>query len=276
MLESLDFSPLFAGERILIIKRPTWLEKGNSKSKTSGFDDVLKNYITEPPVGQTLIITAINPVSGNPVAKLLNKQAQVIACAAPDVKYLLKWIKEEFANRRQPIAANAVKFLAACGQDMYYIWNCIEKLSLVWPEKEITEVDIKDMIDTREEIKIFKLLDSLAARDSQAALKAWSQLLEQGEPPVRCLYMIAKHFAGLSEVKYYLGQGASRQEIEAVTGLQSFRVTKLMRGARNFSDREIKALFPVFLDADIRLKTGGFFDQTTIETLIITICSRKL
>lgn len=276
LLEELEFSPLFSLQRMVVIKRPSWLGKsGRKSSRNEEMLKVLQDYLQRETPGQALIITAAEHNSTNALVKLLDKQATVIECKPANPQYLANWIKAEFAAREGKINSAGLSLMVKSGQDMYYLYNLIEKLCLQSESKTIGDKDIEEQLSSRDEIKVFKLTDAILDRNLKASFQAYYQLLEQGEHPVFILFMIVRQFNLLGKVKYYQENRTDIKEISRLTGMRDFAVKKMLGQARNFTWDEIQYLFTQFLDADIRLKSTGQNDKTIMEGLIIEICSKK-
>lgn len=276
LLEELEFSPLFALQRMVVIKRPPWLGKSQRKtSRNEGIMKVLQDYLQRDLGGQTLVITAAEHNGSNPLVKLLDKEAVVHECKSATPQYLSGWIKDEFAARGRKIDTGAVNMLAKSGQDMYYLSNLIEKICLGYQGGTISVKEIDEQLDTRDEIKVFKLTDALLERNLTASFRSFYQLLEQGEHPIFILYMTVRQFLSMGKVKHYQESGADSKEISRLTGMKDFVIKKLLGQARNFTWAEIETLFKQFLDADIRFKSSGQDEKTIMEGLIIQICTKK-
>jgi DNA polymerase-3 subunit delta len=275
LMEELEFSPLFALQRAVVIKRPYWL--GKSQRKSSRHEEILRvlqDYLQRAE-GQTLIITGTEHNASNPLVKMLDKQAIVQECKAPTPQYLSGWIKEEFATRGRKIDGPALSLMVKSGQDMYYLENLIEKICLGCESKTVGIQEIEDQLDSRDEIKVFKLTDALLERNLTGSFRSFYQLLDQGEPPTFILYMIVRQFISLGKIKHFQESGADNKEITRLTGMKDFSVKKFLGQARNFTWSEIELLFKKFLDADIKFKSSGQDQKTIMETLIIEICTKK-
>jgi len=276
LLEELEFSPLFSLQRVVIIKRPFWLGKsGRKSSRNEEILKVLQDYLQRETPGQTLLITAIEHNASNVLVKLLDKQATVIECKPANPQYLANWIKDEFTARGRKINNAGISLMVKSGQDMYYLYNLIEKLCLVSEGKTIDAKDIEEQLEGRDEIKVFKLTNALLDRNLKASFQAFYQLLEQGEHPVFILFMIVRQFNSLGKVKCYQEERIDIKEISRLTGMRDFAVKKMLDQARNFTWDELQYVFKQFLDADIRLKSTGQNDKTIMEGLLIEICNKK-
>lgn len=274
--EILEFSPLFSLQRVIILKRPFWLQKGGHKKETAGqVCEILNNCLRRDNSGQTLILTSNEYNSGNPVVKLLAEEAEVIHCKALSKQKLLDWVEEELTSRSCSFEREVARLLAWSGKDMYYLENLIDKLCLTVKERPIGKKDIAEHLDSNNDIKIFKLTDALLNKDLKASFQAYHRLLIQGEQPGFFLYMIVRQLVSLAKVKYFLEKGLKKGEIADSTGMMEFLIGKMMKCCRLFTWKEIQELFAKLLQADIDFKTSGKDEKIIFETLIIEICSPK-
>lgn len=275
LMETLEFSPLFSIQRIVIIKRPFWLGKSRRKTITADVQKVLNDYLQRENRGQTLIITANEANLTNPIVKVLNKNASVINCKAPGAQFLLKWIKKEVEVQNCSIKPAAAELLAKSGQDLYYLQNLIGKLCLIVKDRAINQGDVEEQLNNREEIKVFKLTDALLNRDIKGSLRAYYQLIAQGEHPLLSLRVITRQFMTLAKVKSYLEKGLNNNEIAGLIGQKEFAVKKMAGKSRNYGWAEIQTVFEQLLQTDLDLKSSGKSSDIIMETLLIELCSKK-
>lgn len=273
LARALEFSPLFALNRVVIIRRPAWLGKSNRKNKK--IDEVCQvlSDSWSQGEGQTIIITAAERNATNPVVKLLEREARVIHCQTLDSKQLSRWISDEFARRQRRVTQPAIALLVKSGLDMYYLQNLIEKLGLIVSDRDITEKDVQEQFTLRQDINVFKLIDSLMSRDLVGAMNAYRQLLVQGEHQVFMLYMIIRQFSIMAQVKCHKDNGLTTKQTAAITSQKEFVVRKMWGKCSQFTQEEIKDMFALFLEADISFKTTGKSPGIVMELLITKICS---
>ena len=224
LLEELEFSPLFSWQRMVVIKRPSWL--GKSRRKTSRNQEILKvlqDYLQQESPGQTLIITVSEYNGSNALVKLLNKETTVIECKSAKPQELANWIKEEVSARGYKIDNAGLSLMVRSGQDMYYLYNLIEKLCLITEDQTISAKDIEEQLSSRDEIKVFKLTNALLDRNLQASCQAFYQLLEQGNTRFHTIYDSASVcFPG--QIKYYQENRTDIKEISRLTGMKDLQL----------------------------------------------------
>ncbi|MDD4801944.1 MAG: DNA polymerase III subunit delta [Syntrophomonas sp.] len=275
--QTLEFSPLFALSRVVIIKKPGWLGKASRKArKIEEYLQVLKDYFQHNNHGQVLILTYTEYNPSNPIVKYINSQAKVINLKRPGPAELEKWCKSEFSRRNMRVAPASLKQIANSGQDMYYIINLIDKLSLIFkPDMVIGVNDIDGQVDSKQEIKIFKLTDALLNRNLKASLAAFYQLQEQGEHHLLILHMITRQILSLGKIKLYQEMGYSSSKIAELTSQKSFVVNKIIEKTNRFSKEEIRILLEKLLEIDTSFKKESKDPRILMETLLVEICAKK-
>lgn len=275
--ETLQFSGLFALSRVVVIKNPSWLGKNTRKAKKAEeIAQVFKDYLARSHAGQSLVICSPEHNSTNPLVKLLDKQAQVTNIKPLSPKDLGDWIKNQFKQRNLQIETAALNLLVNSGQDMYYLENLIEKISLGMNSGTVGMKDVETELDSRQEIKVFKLTDALLSRNLAASLEAFYQLQEQGEPYLLMLHMISRQLLTMSKIKFYQEAGYSPAQIAGLSNQKDFVIRKMMEKSARFSGTDIRNLFKKLLDIDISFKGDSKNPQILMETLIVDFCSPGL
>lgn len=272
----LDFSPLFAMSRVVIIRNPGWLGKAPRKAKkVDGYLQVLEDYLQRDNQGQILVLIAAENNAANPIAKVLQKKARVINIKPLVASDMEKWCRLELDKRQVRVAPAAIARIAGSGQDMYYLENMFEKMSLLHREREWAGPEIEEHLDSREETKVFKLTDALLNRNLKMALAAFSQLLEQGQPHLLILAMITQQFLALSKVMFWVEAGYSNAQIADATGQKDFVIRKMRDKSAHFDRQHIRTVFERLLEADTILKSQSKDPRIVMETLLVAICSRR-
>lgn len=275
VLEALDYAPLFSMKRVLIIKRPVWLGKSRKKrSKTEEYLHALEEYLKRPSADQLVIISGEDNPATLGLGKKLGQGIKTKQLKQPEAEDLARWVQKQFEQRGRAIRPELARLIASSGQDMYYLLNLIEKLCLITPGEPVQMNELEAELDSGEEIKVFKLSDAVLRRDLRAAMKAFQQLLDQGESEVLFLYIIVRQFIQMAKVKHYAGEGRLNKDVETLTGMKSWAVKTKKEQANRFSWDEIAHLFKAFLDADTRMKSTSQEDRMIMEQLIIKICTK--
>ena len=273
--EILQSSSLFALSRVVVIKNPAWLGKNSRKAKKAEeIAHVLEGYMASIPTGQTLIICAPEHFATNPAAKILTKHARTVNVKALSPKAMGDWIKDKCGQRGLKIEPAALNLLVNSGQDMYYLENLLDKVSLLAQNGSIGLKDLADELDSRQEISIFKLTDALLNRNLAASLDAFQQLQEQGQPYLLMLHMITGQLVSMTKIKFYQEAGYSFNQIEEIGKQKEFVIRKMLEKCTRFSAQDIRSLFQKLLDLDVSMKSQSKDQRILMETLIIDFCSK--
>ena len=272
----LEFSSLFAMSRVVIIRNPNWLGKSpRGAKKIERYRQVFEDYFQRDYQGQILVLTADENNSANPITKLLQKQARVINIKPLAAGDLEKWSLAELEKRGVRVAPAALTRISGSGQDMYYLENMFDKLSLLNREELWGVAEIDAHLDSRQEISVFKLTDALLNRNVRASLDAFSQLMEQGQSHLLILAMIIQQFVTFSKVKFYIEAGYDNPRIAQATGFKDFSIRKMRDKSSKFSPEEVRRIFEMLLEADTTFKSASKDPRIVMETLLVAICSRE-
>jgi DNA polymerase-3 subunit delta len=276
LMENLQFTSLFSEQRMVVIKKPAFLGKAKRKAaRNEELRKAVEEFLLQDTADQTLVFTAEDHDNSNPLVKILDRQATVIQFKKASPQYIGKWAQEEFKRRGIQPAAEAISMLSRSGQDMYYLENLIEKLSLAMTGGKLTAKDVEGELENKEETRVFALTDALLNRNLKAAFKAYYQLLEQGEHPLLFLNITGRQFFNLGKVKGYMDKGYDKKSIAAATGMKEYGVQKLMSCARSFSWDEIHEIIKNLMEVDLKMKSTQQDGEILMESLLVKICAQK-
>lgn len=271
----LEFSPLFAMSRIVMIRNPNWLGKSpRGAKKMERYRQVFEDYFQHDYQGQILVLTAEENNSANPITKMLQKHARVINIKPLAARDLEKWSLEELEKRGVRVAPPVLNRISSSGQDMYYLENMFDKLSLLNREELWNVAEIDAHLDSCQEISVFKLIDALLNRNVRASLDAFSQLMEQGQSHLMILAMIIQQFVTYSKVKFYIEADYDIPRIAQATGFKDFSIRKMRDKSSKFSPEEVRRVFEILLEVDTTFKSASKDPRIVMETLLVDICSR--
>ena len=85
---------------------------------------------------------------------------------------------------------------------------------------------------------------------------------------MRILYLIARQFNQILQVKELMGQGMDRQTIASRLKMQPFVVGKTMPQARAFTREQILSYVNLCVESEEAVKTGRLQDRLAVELLI--------
>ena len=116
--------------------------------------------------------------------------------------------------------------------------------------------------------KIFDMVAAIVNRQTRKAMDLYEDLLTLKEPPMRILFLIARQFNQLLQVKELMGKGMDKAGIASKLKIPPFAAGKLMPQARSFSKEDILSYVDLCVDAEESVKTGRLGDRMAVELLI--------
>ena len=166
-------------------------------------------------------------------------------------------------------AGNMEYFLSLAGDDMENISSELEKLiSYTLGRDVIEKKDIDTICSPQIANRIFDMIAAIANRKTRQAMDLYEDLLTLKEPPMRILFLIARQFNQILQVKELAAQGMDRAAIASRLKLQPFVVGKVMAQARAFTREQILSYVNLCVDAEESVKTGRLSDRLAVELLI--------
>ena len=146
----------------------------------------------------------------------------------------------------------------------------MEKLfSYTLGKEEITVQDVEEICTTQITNQIFDMVEAVAAKQQKKALDYYYDLLALKEPPMRILYLLARQFKLLMEVKDLAEKRYDKSQIAKTVGLHPFVAGKYMQQSCTFSKQELRRILEDALDTEELVKTGRLNDVMSVELFIV-------
>lgn len=257
-----DTMPFF-GERRLILMEDSGLFKG------SGADPLIE-YLPQMPDTTCLIFVESEVDKRSRLYKKVKSLGYAAEMARQDTKQLASWAGGILAREGKKITARTMElFLSKTGDDMENIRMELEKLiSYTMGREVITDEDVEEICTARVTNKIFDMVAAIAGRKTRVAMDLYQDLLTLKEPPMRILFLIARQFNQILQVKELMAEGMDRGSIASKLKMQPFVVGKVMPQARTFSREQILSYVNLCVDAEESVKTGRLNERLAVELLI--------
>lgn len=254
--------PFFADRRIIVMENTGFF-------KTSS--EELAEYIKELPESTAIIFVESEIDKRGKLYKAVQKNGRVVELGRQDEGTLLRWIAGSVKRENKQIAENTIRyFLAKVGTDMENIQKELEKLFCYTLDKDsITVEDVEAICTSQITNQIFDMVNAVADKKQRQALDYYYDLITLKEPPMRILFLLARQFKLLLEVRELDKQGVARKEIAQKTGLNPFVVGKYQAQAKSFSAKELRIIIEDSVDTEEAVKTGKLTDSLGVELFIM-------
>lgn len=208
-----------------------------------------------------------NPPSSNKLFGALNLPKQTQAFNPLNPSQLTRWIRDQALKSGATLDHQAVTALVqSIGPDLWRLHNELTKLTLY--TKTIAADDIANLVELPVQANIFRLLDSVGARNSVAAFQELSQLLKKGEPG---LYLLAMVYRAIRTI--VLAKSSHQQA--AALGVHPYVLQKARRQAANFNTQDLKQLYRLLAKLDAAIKIGTIEAETAVALFVAEATKSK-
>lgn len=262
LIDLAETMPFFAERRLIVIEN-----SGFFKSATPELADYMKNM----PDTVCFLFVENEVDKRGKMYKAAKDKGRIVEMGRQDEKTLLYWIAGNVKREGRQIKESTARYLVSkTGTDMENLEKEMEKLfSYTLGRNEITVQDINDICTTQITNKIFEMVEAVAVKQQKKALNYYYDLLALKEPPMRILYLLARQFKLLLEVKDLCGKGYEKSQIAKTVGLHPFVAGKYIQQCRTFSREELRSIMEEAVNTEEMVKTGRLNDVMSVELFIV-------
>lgn len=267
VIDMAETLPFFADRRVLMIEN-----SGFFKNKS----DELADYMASIPESTCFIFVETELDKRNRLYKEVKKCGRVVEFGTQREDTLMKWVLGMLKKEGKNVTKETMQtFLSKTGSDMQLIKNELDKLiSYTEGRDVITTEDVEHVCITQTTNKIFDMVNAIAEGNQKKALELYEDLLSLKEPPMRILFLIARQFNQLYQVKLLAKEGMSGSEIAKQAGIVPFAVKKYQAQAKNFSEVQLRTAVEECVAGEEAVKTGAMNDRLSVELLIMKYSKR--
>ena len=261
--ESALTMPFFADKRVILLDGTEWFKRSN---------DEVATFFAEIPETSLVIFTEVSVDKRTNTYKALDKAGHAADFEELKEADVQKWICREVDRNHLKITVGAVNALMdATGPDLSALHNELEKLYAYCMEKDAIErADVEELTHMRATDRIFDMIEFMATKRKDDALKLYYDLLELREQPLRILNMLERQFRLLIAVKDLRGRGLNKNQIADKLQIKPFVADKCIGQAGHFEMRELKKALRDAAQFEKEAKSGGIQDRMAVEMLLIT------
>ena len=262
LIDLAETMPFFAERRLIVVENSGYFKNAVPE---------LADYIKTMPVTACFLFVENEVDKRNRLYKAVKDKGRIVEMARQDEKTLLYWIAGNVKKEGRQIKETTARYLISrAGTDMENLEKEMEKLfSYTLGKEEITVQDVEEICTTHITNQIFDMVEAVAAKQQKKALDYYYDLLALKEPPMRILYLLARQFKLLMEVKDLAEKRYDKSQIAKTVGLHPFVAGKYMQQSRTFSKQELRRILEDALDTEELVKTGRLNDVMSVELFIV-------
>lgn len=268
IIDLAETMPFFATYRIIAVKDSGLFKKGGEE---------FAEYLAGMPESTILIFTEQEVDKRSKLFKAVKEKGRAVEFSVQDENTLQKWILGILKKEDKKITQQTLLLLLEkTGTDMANISSELEKLVCYTMGRDvITSEDVEAVCTTRVTSRIFEMVGAVAEKNQKKALELYYDLLTLKEPPMRILFLIARQFNILLQVKELRRKGADNRQIGEKVGLPPFIAGKYVTQAAGFQQEELRRAIEECVSAEEAVKTGQINDVMSVEILIVKYSRRK-
>jgi DNA polymerase-3 subunit delta len=213
----------------------------------------------------------------HPILKLAQKehekgQAHVKEFKQPRERDLPNRIQQQARDMGGSISRDASRQLAMLvGNDLRLLDREIDKLLIYADGRQVTESDVSLLVSRAREDSVFELVDCVGRREVDRALRLLHHLLDDGEPALRILGMLARQVRILIQVSELRAERVTEAEIAKRLKLHPFVVEKGVAQAQNFTMWQLEQAHTLLVETDWKIKSGDMEDELAIDMLVVAL-----
>lgn len=258
-----DTMPFFGERRLILIEDSGLFKSGGTES--------LVEYLPQMPETTCMVFVESDLDKRNRLYKKVKDLGYAAEMTRQNARQLAAWAGGILAKEGKKITAHTMElFLSKTGDDMENIRMELEKLiSYTLGRDIITDQDVEEICTVRVTNKIFDMVSAIVSRRTREAMDLYEDLLTLKEPPMRILFLIARQFNQILQVKELMAQGTEKGAIASKLKLQPFVVGKIMPQAKSFSREQILSYVNLCVESEEAVKTGRLNERLAVEFLIV-------
>ncbi len=256
--------PFFADRRVIFVENSGLFKSGGEK---------MAEYLSAPNDTTFFVFTESEVDKRSKLYKTVQSGGCVVEFAAQDENTLKRWIAGALKKEGKLITESTVNlFQQKTGTDMDNIHMELEKLICYCMERDVVDAsDVEAVCTNRISNHIFDMINAIADRQLQNALKLYYDLLALKEPPMRILFLIARQCNMLLQVKEMKAKGFDNKAMGSKIGLPPFVVGKYVTQAGRFRMADLREAVKKCVEAEEAVKTGRMNDVMSVEILIMSV-----
>lgn len=248
VLDALRTPSMFCPHRVVLVE-------GAGELKKVDFDAIAA-VVEKGISGATLIL--IGEGSSAASHKNFPKSGAIIECKKLYNNQIPGWLSMEAKRFGVTLSREAGQSLVdAVGENLGELALALEKLSLYVGDKKLIDLkDVEELIGVTGQKNIFDLCNAIGEKKGGRALGLIEGMLGQGEPPLKVLTMVARHFRLLTKAQDLLRRKVSPTELASELGVSPYFAKDYVAQAGHFSSSSWKRRFHDLYWSDAALKAS--------------------
>ena len=256
-----DNMPFFADRRLILVDGSGFFKSAQEE---------LAAYLPQMPDTTCLVFAESEVDKRNRLYKRVKELGYAAELNKQDTAQLMQWAAGILGRDGRKVSRPVMEyFLERTGDDMENIRMELEKLVCYTMGRDvITKEDVDAVGTVHVTSRVFDMVAAIVAGNTKKAMDLYEDLLTLKEPPMRILFLIARQFNQLLQIKELTAAGKDKGAIASALKVPPFAVGKLTAQARAFTRDQILSWVTLCVETEEAVKTGRLSDRLAVELLI--------
>ena len=256
-----DTMPFFADRRLILVDGSGFFKSAQEE---------LAAYLPQMPDTTCLVFAESEVDKRNRLYKRVKELGYAAELNKQDTAQLMRWAAGILGRDGRKISRPVMEyFLERTGDDMENIRMELEKLVCYTMGRDvITKEDVDAVGTVHVTSRVFDMVAAIVAGNTTKAMDLYEDLLTLKEPPMRILFLIARQFNQLLQIKELTAAGKDKGAMASALKVPPFAVGKLTAQARAFTRDQILSWVTLCVETEEAVKTGRLSDRLAVELLI--------
>ena len=256
-----DTMPFFADRRLILVDGSGFFKSAQEE---------LAAYLPQMPDTTCLVFAESEVDKRNRLYKRVKELGYAAELNKQDTAQLMQWAAGILGRDGRKVSRPVMEyFLERTGDDMENIRMELEKLVCYTMGRDvITKEDVDAVGTVHVTSRVFDMVAAIVAGNTKKAMDLYEDLLTLKEPPMRILFLIARQFNQLLQIKELTAAGKDKWAIASALKVPPFAVGKLTAQARAFTRDQILSWVTLCVETEEAVKTGRLSDRLAVELLI--------
>lgn len=273
IIDHCETLPVFAEKKVVLVKNSGVFKskkKSGEESKAKNQKDELTSYLENFPQSVCLIFYEEEIDKRMKAVDMVKKKGLIVEFNFQKPMELIKWVAKVFRSYHKSIDQNtASQLVESCEPGMNDILNEVNKLILYLGDRtQVTSQDVDKVCTKSIKSRIFDLTDAISQKNAGRALKLLDEMVILKEPLPKILFMIARQFRMILEMKLLAAEGLRTDQAASKMSISPYAAGKVYKLAGGFTVDMLKEAIGECLELDISVKTGKIVDRIAAELLI--------
>ncbi|MFI3237995.1 MAG: DNA polymerase III subunit delta [Lachnospiraceae bacterium] len=264
LIDYAETLPFFADRRVIVVEDSKLIKQGGEE---------LSKYFEAPCESTIWILVEEEFDKRSKLYKQILKIGLCVEFVQQDMTTLKKWVASLIKKEGKNITRESLElFLESTGAEMTVISTELEKLFCYTLDKDVIDAtDIEAICVPKVSSHIFDMVDGIAYKQEARVMKLYYELIELREPPIRILFLIARHMNILLQIKDLQHRGINQKEMATKVGVPPFTISKYTKQASAYTIEALKSALSQCIKADEAIKTGKMTDTLSVEVLMLSL-----